>query len=243
MKKIIQNFDLYPLVVNNQTRIINFPEDLLFSDKKIERISLLSANYMPYFTTGEKIVPDDFLKYVYFYLFNSEKNNKTRNLSGEFLRINSNLDLTINSKLDFSQCEMKVMRNEVLENGVSYLLPILVYYTDRTKQSFTEPSSSYLIDVSILPNRKFYRLSDFGTYALVGKQINRLQVSGLTDAVITLRTADGFVINQIPLSVFIEDITSENVYLDKTEMDWDNSYIETVKGASGKIFLNFYYVD
>ncbi len=182
MKKIIQHFDLYPVWVDSHTNVVVLPQDLLFLDKKIERISILTADYMPVFNTGEKLVPDTYLKHVYFNLFDAGKNPKMRNLAAEFLRINSNIGLNINSKLDFSRCTMKVMHNEILEPGENYILPVLVYYSDRPKQPFTEPSNSLLLEVPVVPERCFYRLSDFGGYALVGKQIARIQASGLTNA-------------------------------------------------------------
>lgn len=243
MKKIIQHFDIYPVTVDYHTHLVRLPEDLLFSGKTIDRISILTADDMPVFNTGEKLIPSGYLNFIYLYLADDRKNRKHDKLSGSFLRINSNLGITVNSKIDFSRSEIKINRNELLEAGETYLMPILIYYSDRPKQPFTEPSSSYLLRVPVVPSLKFYFLHEFGAIALTGKQVARLQVSGLTDGVMTLRTADGFVINQIPLSVFVEDLTSENVYLDKTEIDWYNSFIEVNGGSEGEILLNFYYLD
>jgi hypothetical protein len=240
MRKIIQNFDLIAIPIQAGNTSVYFPIDRLYTDKKINRLFVLSATECSQYITGVEAVPKEFYDYVYVDLFDCDRQIITNNLSTRLLLPECNVDVRINEPLDYSLSEIKIMPNGLLDSSKTYVLLFGFEFQTNIKSAFVEPTNTYLIDIPFVNQQQRYKLADFGTYALSNKRIRRIIASGNTDCFLTLRERSGKVFDQIPLVLLTAFLNSENTYFDFLDIDFDNSFIETTN-YNDKLNLTFYY--
>ncbi len=238
MRKIFQNFDLVSIPVLPGVASVYFPEDALFTDKTISQMIFFSSDENLKDPVGLDVVPPAFLDYCYLNLCRENKQLAVQNLSCSLLRPACNLDIRLNGEIDFTMSEIKIMNHALLDKTHSVLIG--VEYQTRYKDPFVEPTQTTLLNIPLSSGKTVYKLSDFGAYELAEKKIKRMTTHGNTDCFLILREKSGKVYNQLPLSLFIPFLNSENSYFDNISIDFDNSLIETLNNSSD-VQLTFFY--
>lgn len=240
MRKIIQNIDLISLIIDSDGSYIFLPKDRIFSDKKIKNITVISAVHTPNSSDGVAVLNNAVLDYTFINLYNEKENIVFRSLSAKMLSIDNNTEIRINDFLNFSLSEISISSNVGFVPG-SYALLLAVEYQTRLYSPFIEPDNCYTVDIPVEVGKTMYNLKDYAIRFLDRKTITRITATGDTTGFLTLRDKSDKVINEMPLCMLRENLTSENTYFDRLNIDFQNSYISVPNGMSSDLSLTFYY--
>ena len=229
------------LTVDSDSSVIYLPDDRIFKGRKITRLYFFTSDDVSTDVTGNPVVPANFLNYLYLNLF-SEANKKIyQNLSLSLLNINCNAGILVSDILDYVSSEIKILRNTILNPGVTYSLPVGFEYETGYRDPFSENADMFRLVFNLSENRSHYLLSSHGGTALSGTRIRRITAKGNLDGFLTLREVSGKVYNEIPLSLLRFGLNTEDLYFDNIRLDVWNSYIEIVNPSNNPLELLFYY--
>ena len=237
---IIQNFDIVFMSVVSGIASF-FPKDRIFVGKQIDKVIAFSSEDITANLAGQSVISISNLNYLFLSLYSSEKHKIFKNFSLSNILPDSNISVDINTALDYDLTRVDVIYNDsILSNTV---VPIGVVYTTETKQETIPTNNVYSINIKTSPTTYKYKLSDFGGWALRGQKIRRITVKGETNALLTIRDKNGKNINKMPLSLLVSFLTTDIIYLDNLDIDFENSFIEIPFGfeISNDIELTFYF--
>lgn len=240
MRKIVQNIDLVALTINSDGSFIFLPKDRIFFDKKIKNITVIGATDTPYSPDGSSTIASSVLSYTFLKLFNKSDKLIFRSVLAKMLSIDNNTEIHINDYLNFQLSEIFLTNNSAFVPG-SYSLLLAVEYQTRLYSPFIEPDNCYTVEIPNVGGKTVYNLKDYGINFLTKKTITRITATGDTTGFITIRDKSDKVINEMPLCLLKENLTSENTYFDRLNIDFQNSYISVPNGMSSDLSLTFYY--
>lgn len=236
-----QNLDLVELQITSTSNKIYFPEDRIFTDKKIKRLFLFNDSHFSYSTLGLEVVPESLFDFLTINIQNTKNNNIVKELQAKTLLPGNNIDFKINDFLNYKFTNITQITNTELTAGQIYILPVLVEYKTQNYTPFVEPTNTRFIEIVAIAGEVKYQLKNYIDFALSDKNISRITATGDLTGFITLREKSGKNISQMPLKMLEFLLNTENNYLESFNIDFENSYIYTPNELSSNLKINFYY--
>jgi hypothetical protein len=237
----LQNIDLVEIAINSATNAVFLPDDRIFSKKKIKRLFIFSDTKTPSSPLGLPTIPAGLIPFIYLDIYNSEKEQVFKDVSASLLSPFINSEFLINSTIDFSLSEITIQSNAVLVPGSIYSLLIGIEYQTKNLDPFADPDNMQTIIVDPIVGAARYDLKQYINYSLTGRKIHRIVTEGDTTGFFVLREKSGKQLQQIPTATFEAFATSENLYIDAFDVDFENSYIEQPNALINFLKITFYY--
>lgn len=247
--KVHKNIDVFQIDLKEGVTEYFFPKNVDWENKVIDKIVVFAPFYQELLRSpldSTSVIADrDFIRNLYFDLYNSDDQIIAQNLSATSLIYTNNNPIEIKSKLSL-QLSRIFFSGEFPEEGGGALL-VYVFYETKELDNFDIPNRSVTVDFKIKEGQEIV-LSDIidtyiygnggtlkgiyvwgdsdGVYLTLRDKNFRTIVKYLPDAMMRPPMAPSYYISPVFQWSDVEKIQANPMYFDNEEIDFSNSTIK-----------------